>query len=140
MVYYAVAVFVFGNSPRGEAACLRNPCCLQHPSIGRMKRSKREKVAKSSHGYQHKVFRFNKAGGVRINLTLRRVRVTIVAVESKISMYYACVSVALLIQHALHMRHISLSSVACLAVPYFSTVSHEGVIFGERLWNIKCVV
>jgi hypothetical protein len=39
--------------------------------------------------------------------------------------YSVCVSVALVIQHATRMRGIILSSVACLAVPCFSTLSHE---------------
>ena len=36
-----------------------------------------------------------------------------------------CVSVALIIQHAVRMPHI-VSSVACLAVQYFHTSSHTG--------------
>jgi hypothetical protein len=38
--------------------------------------------------------------------------------------YYECVSVVLVIQHSKRMRRIILSSVACLAVPCFSTSSH----------------
>jgi hypothetical protein len=63
-----------------------------------------------------------------------RVRVTIVAVEKAISITYSeCVSVALVIQHAKRMRRIILSSVACLAVPYF--FPHyliNGTIFGTK--------
>ena len=39
--------------------------------------------------------------------------------------YSVCVSVALVIQHAMGMRRTILSSVACLALPYFSTLSHD---------------
>jgi hypothetical protein len=38
--------------------------------------------------------------------------------------YSGCVSAALAIQHAMRMRHIVLSSVASLATPYLSTLSH----------------
>ena len=48
-------------------------------------------------------------------------------------------SVALVIQHAMRMRHIILSSVAC-AVLYFSTLSHKRYDFrGKNLLNIKCI-
>ena len=52
-----------------------------------------------------------------------------------------CVSVALVIQHAKLIRCIILSSVACLALPYFSTLSHKRHDFEEKkkLLNTKCV-
>jgi hypothetical protein len=37
------------------------------------------------------------------------------------------------------LRHIILSFVACLAVPYFSTLSHKRTILRKKLLNIKCV-
>ena len=39
-------------------------------------------------------------------------------------MYFKCVSIPLVIQHAKLLRRI-VSSVACLVVPYFSTLSDE---------------
>jgi len=41
------------------------------------------------------------------------------------STYSECLSVALGTQHAKHMHHIILSSVACLALPCLSTLSHK---------------
>jgi len=44
------------------------------------------------------------------------------------------------IHYAKHMRRIILAYVACLALPYFSTLSHEGHDFRDKVRNIKCVV
>jgi hypothetical protein len=53
--------------------------------------------------------------------------------------YSECVSVALLIQHAKRTRCIKLSSVACLAVPCFSKLSHKPLDFRENVLENKCV-
>ena len=51
-----------------------------------------------------------------------------------------CVCVALVIQHATRMRLITLSSVVCLPVPYFPTLSHKWHLFRKKkLLHIKCV-
>ena len=49
-----------------------------------------------------------------------------------------CVSVGLIIQHAERMRRLRLASVACLAVPYFSTYPKNLTIFEKMFFNIKC--
>ena len=43
-----------------------------------------------------------------------------------------CVSEVLFIQHAKRMFHIILSSVACQALPHYSTLSHKGHEFWEK--------
>jgi hypothetical protein len=82
------------------------------------------------------------------NVTLRRIHETIVAVETQYILHIsvggwegrggACVRVAFLTEHATRMRRNILSSVASLAAPYFSTLSHiNGTIFGKKLLTIK---
>ena len=76
--------------------------------------------------------KLNKRGRVRINLKMRRVRVTIVAAESLNITYSECVSVAVVIQHVKRMRR--------TVRPYFSTLSHKWHDFRENLLNIKMCV
>ena len=67
-------------------------------------------------------FDLNGTGDLRINVTMTRVRGHIVAVEKQKVLHILSVFVALFTQHAQRMRHILLSSVTCLALPYFSHV------------------
>jgi len=77
------------------------------------------------------------------NVLLRHVRVTIVAAKEINIMYSVCVcvcvcvSVALVIQHA--KRIFRIVPAACLAPPYFSTLSHKGHDFQKMLLNVKFV-
>ena len=75
-----------------------------------------------------------------MELTTRRIRVIIVALESKTISYSECVYVVLIMQHAKRMRHITLSSMACPALPYFPPLNHKRHHFREKkLLNIKYV-
>jgi hypothetical protein len=68
----------------------------------------------------------NRAGNVRGSVTLRRFRVVSIFVVEKQCVLHirsVCVSVALVIQHAVRMRRFILSYVACLALPHSSILS-----------------
>ena len=60
-----------------------------------------------------------------VQRNIEGVRVTIVAVENQCVTYSYCLSVALVSQLAKRIRHIMLSSVACLALPCFPTLSYK---------------
>jgi hypothetical protein len=49
--------------------------------------------------------------------------------------YSRCVTLVFIIQHAKRMRRIILSSVTCLAIPYFSTSCHKRHNLGAGEWN-----
>jgi len=60
------------------------------------------------------------------DVTHRRVRAAIVAVEKLLSItYYECVYVALGIQYAKRMLRTILSLVACPSLQHFCTLSHK---------------
>ena len=66
----------------------------------------------------------NNTCSVRINVTWRRVRFTIFAVENQYVLHILSVYLALVTQNAMRLRLIVFSSVTCPAVPYFSK-SHK---------------
>jgi len=55
-------------------------------------------------------------------------------------MFSVCVSVALCIRHAMSMRHLTLSSVASLAVPNFTGLFHKGYDFLKKVMEYKMCI
>ena len=71
---------------------------------------------------------------------MRRVRVTIIAVEKQYVLHILSVCLqSVVIQHAMCMRRIILLK-ACLTLRYFSTLSHKQHNFRKKLLSIKCVL
>ena len=60
-----------------------------------------------------------------VKRTIRRLHVTLAAVQKQYVLHIQSVSVTSVIQHAMRMCRIILSSVTRLAVQYFSTSSHK---------------
>jgi hypothetical protein len=85
----------------------------------------------------------DEAGNV-YNVTLRRIRVTNLAVATKHVFNIECVSAFL--SHlssreiTYFLRRITLSCVGCLPLPNFSTLSHNGHDFRKKIINMKCVL
>ena len=72
---------------------------------------------------------------------LWRIREAIVALEKTITITCCeCVSVTLVIHHAVRMRRIILSPVSCLALPHSSTLSHKRHDFRSRAIGRKMCV
>jgi hypothetical protein len=65
---------------------------------------------------------------------------TIVAVKKQCVTYSECMSVALVMQHTKRMRCTVLSSVACPAVPPFSTLSHNWPDFRKQSFEDKICI
>jgi hypothetical protein len=73
-----------------------------------------------------------------IDLTLRGIRTTIVVMKNTVNTTYSeGLSVDIFIQYAKRTRRITLPPVACLAILYISTLSHNEHDFGGKIVQHK---
>jgi len=66
----------------------------------------------------------------RASVCVRGVRARVRGVRACVCVWCVCVCVfvSFVIQHAMRMRSLTISTVACLALPYFSTLSQKDTI------------
>jgi len=79
-----------------------------------------------------------KTGNVHIKVTSQSIPKTNVAMEKRL--HILSVSMALPIQHAQCKSHIIRSSVSCLALLYFSTLSHKWHDYKKKVTERKMYV
>ena len=110
--------------------------------MGEKRRAFNVMVRKPEGNRPHRKPRFRLEGCViqdsELNVTLRRVRVTIIAVQKQKLLHrvFAC---RLIYPSCKAMRNTILSSVLCLALPYFLNYLINSTIFGKNLLNVKSV-
>jgi len=84
------------------------------------------------------LFRDNKTGECTYSVTMTCLRVTTVALEMSFTQL-KCVSVALVIQHALRMRHIAICGLPRSTI-FFPHYLINGTIFGKKVTEHKMCV
>jgi hypothetical protein len=79
----------------------------------------------------------NSTGRLCFNVTVGRICITIYHGKAISIIYSKCMSVAVVMQHTKHMCLIMLSSLGCLALQYFSTLSYKWHIFWKKVIAYK---
>jgi hypothetical protein len=115
---------------------LSSPVAWKHEEQEERKKERTKKERKKDRKWSLRIDNKFIAGKQDRQCTLRRVRVNIVYVKKQCVKYYENVSLFLSqlygMQVASSQRHIILSSVACLALPYFSTLFSQTARFSEQ--------
>jgi hypothetical protein len=86
------------------------------------------------------VHNFNNTDFVRINISLRPFRVTVVSLARNKHYIHVYESVSIAFQRTERMRRITSSSVACLALPYFSMLTSHKARCGKEVTEYKMCV